>query len=382
MPAKHDEEVRRLRLCGSLLNPLGALPGMLGSFRSYSLLVVMPETAYLRCCRTIGVSEDGYVTRVPALDGLRALSILLVLAAHMLPLGPKILRGNETAGAMGMALFFALSGFLITSNLLSGQTVRDFFVRRLARIVPLAYAYLVFVFLILTFDPLRFFGNLLFIENYVHWLMGDYTGHFWSLCVEVHFYIAIGLVVLCFGQRGLWLIIPACFLITGIRISEGALINIKTHLRVDEILAGAIVALVYHRGLLKLTTSQWTVSVAIVALAVASSPLSGWLQYGRPYFSATVLATSIVLIPSLLKVILISRPARYVAEISYALYVVHPITVHGWMNEGGLLERYLIKRPISFALSFIIAHISTFHYERFWIALSKRLIRARDLRKA
>ena len=55
--------------------------------------------------------------RLPALDGLRAISILLVLAAHMLPLGPKILGLNFTAGAMGMSLFFALSGFLIASAL-------------------------------------------------------------------------------------------------------------------------------------------------------------------------------------------------------------------------------------------------------------------------
>jgi peptidoglycan/LPS O-acetylase OafA/YrhL len=318
------------------------------------------------------------VVRISTLDGLRALSILLVLAAHMLPLGPKVLRGNEMAGAMGMSLFFGLSGFLIVSNLLSGQTVRDFFVRRLARIIPLAYAYLAFVFLILSFDPTRFFGNLLFICNYVHWLMGDYAGHFWSLCVEVHFYIAIGIVVLCFGQRGLWLIIPACLIITGLRISGGAVINIKTHLRVDEILAGAIVALAHHRGLLKFTTSQWTVAFAVIALAAASSPLSGWLQYARPYFSAVVLATSVVLVPSLLKTILTSRPARYVAEVSYALYVIHPITIHGWMNEGTLVERYLIKRPISLALTFIIATISTFYYERFWINCAKHLLKARD----
>ena len=56
--------------------------------------------------------------RLPALDGLRAISILLVLACHMLPLGPKVLQLNEAAGAMGMSLFFALSGFLIVSGLI------------------------------------------------------------------------------------------------------------------------------------------------------------------------------------------------------------------------------------------------------------------------
>jgi peptidoglycan/LPS O-acetylase OafA/YrhL len=77
------------------------------------------------------------------LDGLRASSIMLVLACHMLPLGPRWLRLNETAGATGMAIFFSLSGFLITRNLLSGQSVPTFLLRRGAPILPLAYLYLI-----------------------------------------------------------------------------------------------------------------------------------------------------------------------------------------------------------------------------------------------
>jgi peptidoglycan/LPS O-acetylase OafA/YrhL len=314
------------------------------------------------------------VTRIATLDGLRAISILLVLVAHWLwPLGPKPLRLEETAGVMGMSLFFALSGFLIASNLLNGQRVRDFFVRRLARILPLSYAYLALVFLIITLDPLRFVGNLAFVANYVQWLMGDYVGHFWSLCVEVHFYLAIGLAVLCFGTRGILLVVPACFIVTGLRIYKGAYISLATHLRIDEILAGAIVAILHHRGALNLKTTQWLVLAVAAGWLVASSPLCGWLQYARPYFSAAVLAVSIGLVPSLLRSALTSRPARWVAEVSYALYVIHPITSHGWMNEGSLLERFLIKRPVSFALTSLIAHISTFYYERFWIALGKKL---------
>ena len=52
------------------------------------------------------------------LDGWRGISILLVLASHLLPLGPKGWQLNATAGPMGMALFFTLSGFLITRFLL------------------------------------------------------------------------------------------------------------------------------------------------------------------------------------------------------------------------------------------------------------------------
>src|SRR5256885_9231134 len=58
--------------------------------------------------------------RIPVLDGWRACSILLVLGAHLVPLGPHWMALNDTAGAMGMALFFTLSGYLITSFLAGG----------------------------------------------------------------------------------------------------------------------------------------------------------------------------------------------------------------------------------------------------------------------
>jgi peptidoglycan/LPS O-acetylase OafA/YrhL len=160
------------------------------------------------------------MNRLFALDGLRAISILAVLACHLLPLGPKALRLNETSGAMGMSLFFALSGFLITKNLLAGQAPGDFFVRRLTRILPLAYAYLVFVFLIFTCEPKTLSVNLFFVENYAT----DYLtldGHFWSLCVEVHFYLAIGLIVWLFGKRGIFLVVPLCVAVTLLRVFEG-----------------------------------------------------------------------------------------------------------------------------------------------------------------
>ena len=310
--------------------------------------------------------------RLPALDGLRAISILFVLSAHMLPLGPKVLHLNETAGAMGMALFFALSGFLVSSNLLSGQGAYSFFIRRLTRILPLAYTYLIVVFLLASYNPVMFPGNFFFIENYIHSYLNGWNAHFWSLCVEVHFYLAIGLVVSIFGTRGVWIVLPACLAVTTLRISEGAIIDIRTHLRVDEILAGACVALLYQRGL-SYRLSNWSFSAALFFWFLASSPFTGPLQYLRPYSAAILVMVAIGLRQGLPLSILQSRAARYIAEISYALYVVHPAMIHGWMNTGSPIERYILKRPISFALTFGLAHLSSFYWEKRWIAWGKEL---------
>ena len=71
--------------------------------------------------------------RIPILDGWRAISILLVLSSHLLPLGPHWLQLNVAAGALGMALFFTLSGFLIVQFLAGGMAIGDFLARRLAQ---------------------------------------------------------------------------------------------------------------------------------------------------------------------------------------------------------------------------------------------------------
>ncbi len=301
---------------------------------------------------------------LPELDGLRAISILLVLAAHLLPLGPKWLRLNETAGAMGMSLFFALSGFLIASTLLSRPDVIDFAVRRTTRILPLAYGYMFLVFVFFTWDLKGLLYSLGFTINYVtQYLDVAPVAHLWSLCVEIHFYAAIALVVLAFGRKGVFLVWPACLAVTLLRVQDGAYISIYTHLRVDEILAGACIATIAHSLGRRVLVGAYALPLAFLVLVVFSSPYGGWFMYLRPYGSAAILAATLWTVRGGLHGLLRSTPARYIAGISYALYVFHPLTAYGWMNEGSTATRYLLKRPLSFALTFGLAHLSTYHWE-------------------
>jgi peptidoglycan/LPS O-acetylase OafA/YrhL len=322
--------------------------------------------------------------RLPVLDGLRAISILLVLAGHMLPLGPKFLELNHTAGAMGMSLFFALSGFLIASTLIHNSNVQEFLVRRLARIIPLAYAYTFFVFTFLVFDPDAIFWTANFLLNYFpQYMIDGYNNHLWSLCVEMHFYLAIALIILIAGQKGIWAVWPACLAITALKIMDGAYTSILTHQRVDEILIGACVATLYQ--------SWWKdrarYATALVGLAgllwlASASPYTGAFQYLRPYATGALLSFVLCLGNTSLANVLGSRIMRYIAATSYALYVVHPLTIHGWWNQGSIIERYLLKRPISFAMTFAVAHLSTFYWERLWQQAARKWIQQRRMRRA
>lgn len=316
------------------------------------------------------------LARLPMLDGWRGISILVVLAAHMLPLGPKRFGLNEAAGVFGMSLFFSLSGFLITSTLIHNPSVGNFFIRRLCRIVPLAWLYSLIVLPLEGASMGYYFATLLFYANVPpYWLLG-LTGHLWSVCVEMQFYLFIAMLFALIGRKGLVLLAPLCVAITMGRIAHHTLVDVFTLFRVDEILAGACLALAYAGMLGKLgrdmlhRVNPWLVGGLLL---VACHPLGGPLNYLRPYLAATLVGATIVQSERRLTRWLQTAWLAYVAEISYALYVIHPLTCAGWLGSGGKIAKYA-KRPISFALTFGLAHLSTRYYESRWIAWGKRMI--------
>ncbi len=326
---------------------------------------------------------------IPALDGVRALSIILVILTHTAPLGPKSWRFNEMAGPMGMSLFFCLSGFLIVSLLARNADAVSFFIRRTLRIVPSVALY---VTLMVVLFGLTFQGvveNLLFITNYGFEGRGRGSvpaplTHIWSLSVEMQFYVAIGLAALLMGRKCLYLVPIAAVIITGIRISTGNTIDIATHLRVDEILAGGTLALAslhwgetFREKLKNPRLALILLTFATLIWMVSCHPLGGPVMYARPYLTAVAVGIVIYSHIAWLHRILEGRIAAYIARISYALYIYHPMMIWGWMNTGSDLERYLLKRPLSYALTLVAAHASTFWWEAYWQKLAKRLTSTR-----
>ena len=309
------------------------------------------------------------VERIPLLDGWRAISILLVLAGHLFWLGPSWARLNDTAGAAGMAIFFTLSGFLITSFLAAGMPVSQFLARRLARIVPLAWVAIFALTLWTAPHPSEVVRNVLFIANLPPASLLEHGEHLWSLCVEMQFY-ALAAALALFPKRRALLAIPIlCLIVTLARIFSGEVISIVTWHRIDEILAGGTLALAYLKGWHK-ALGRIPLWIGIGALVLCSHPLSGALQFLRPYAAALAVGITLADAPQRVERFLASRPMRYIAEISYALYVIHAILAGTWLGSGETLEKYL-KRPLLLAATFALAHISTRHLERPIIALAK-----------
>lgn len=323
----------------------------------------------------ISASGKGRMPRLPVLDGWRGISILVVLFSHMLPLGPNRYGMNLAFGYVGMAIFFTLSGFLITSTLYFHPSVRTFAIRRLCRILPLAWLYTAIALLVVHAGWHVWVAQMLFYSNLPPFWLTPLTGHLWSLCIEVQFYAGVGILFLLLRQRGLALLPLLCIAITLGRILTLDYASIVTLFRVDEILSGASLAFLFHSRYneqLRRALAKIPPTIPFLLLLLASHPSFPVLNYLRPYFAAALVGTTLFHEGSNWNRVLESNFLRYIATISFALYIWHPLSMYGWFEPADKILRYE-RRILSIALTFAAAHLSTFYFESIWINLGKRL---------
>ena len=171
-----------------------------------------------------GTATDFEPRHVPALNGLRAIAVLMVLLTHFKEVTPHWMWKVLHQGRFGIYLFFVLSGFLITRILLAEKHkpayFRNFYARRTLRIFPLYYGVLALYFWVLL--PIFPTPNILADAPYQGWLWGysynilmaikgkyffssDWMGfgHFWTLAVEEQFYLVWPFIVLALRRESL-----------------------------------------------------------------------------------------------------------------------------------------------------------------------------------
>lgn len=134
------------------------------------------------------------------LDGWRGLAVFLVILGHFMPIA------GIGVAKLGVELFFVLSGRLMAEILFVRKTpLRTFFPRRITRVYPALFIFVLVAGVWSQFvpgfevGPKAVFSSLTFISNYVIVIPDLYrTGfyeHLWSLAVEEHSYLVLGLVV-------------------------------------------------------------------------------------------------------------------------------------------------------------------------------------------
>lgn len=365
----------------------------------------------------IGSAIAGYssfrATRIfGSLDGLRALSIIGVIWFHSWWGTPyysilaslPVLRNGE----WGVYVFFAISGFLITTLLLrerqrSGTiSIRDFYIRRALRIWPLYYATIaVYVLIMLFYDraPERagvFFHYLpgFLTYTYTWWITPNWpTGPFnlaWTLCTEEQFYAFWPPVLRFF--RGVWssivmIAVIALRLATGYGwmnriLPSGSLparivLTIAIPICFGVLLAQALDSTRGFRWLYPILSQKWSAPLALVLVAVCLIPVHPPILIASLATTALV-GACVIREDNGLAFLLKLQPVAFLGVMSYGMYLLGSLCTHVaelLLNRIGLLHPLFIF-PFGLGLTVAAAFLSYRYFETPFLQLKRRFSHA------
>jgi peptidoglycan/LPS O-acetylase OafA/YrhL len=350
---------------------------------------------------------------IAGLDGLRAISILLVMLSHA---G----LGHIVPGGLGVTIFFAISGFLITTQIkdeigrTGGLDLRRFYLRRALRLAPALLVYIAIMtplamLLGAAIAPADVLASLFYVANY-WWL---YTGYpagspfpiLWSLSIEEQYYILFPIIMALWlpkPQKLVWPILTLVALALAWRFTlatscgthaasyllcgppprpdmpDGARIYLATDTRFDCILAGALMALLA-------TSDRWRTTLASQqAVGIALALLLTALTIRNPLFRDTLrytiesAASGIIVLHiahaahSQLRNALAFAPLVHIGKLSYSLYLYHFAARLVISRVHGSFDWKNFAFYVFFALSFLLATASYRLVERPMLRLRRR----------
>jgi peptidoglycan/LPS O-acetylase OafA/YrhL len=338
----------------------------------------------------------GYAYR-PALDGVRALAVVAVIAYH---LDPDVLPG----GFLGVDVFFVLSGYLIAGLLLAERRAAGavdlgaFWVRRARRLLPALAAVMVAVAAYArwwapaeTLDRLRAdaVATLGYVANWRFALseqsyfdtqtVASPLRHAWSLAVEEQFYVLFPLLAIaCFRTRrpartlgivaALGAIASAVAMAVLVDSTDPSFVYYATHTRAQGLLVGVVLACLTNRT--EPTGVPWrdrglqTLGIASLAALLGAIVLvsdSAAAMYRGGYLAAAALVAVVVAAavrPGPLRAALAIGPLRWIGRRSYGLYLWHwPAIValepartglEGWQLAGVRLLATIVPAAVSY----------------------------------
>jgi len=382
-------------------------------------------------------SGQVFAGHLPALDGVRGLAILAVLLFHFgIPANPKgaiddALTWLLTYGALGVDLFFVLSGFLITGILYDSRAdpayFRNFYMRRVLRIFPLYYGVLAVVFLVVPAIPALHGSEIAGLRSHQAWAwlyavniylaihdgwVLSYIEHFWSLAIEEQFYLVWPLVVwLVAGKPRLFLVfsLAAAAASFGGRIvasfygASPIVTTVLTPFQLDALALGGFLAVYVRQPGGEAAARRLILPMTSAGIGVLL------LQFGIRHFidrgnvveslrggafhlllAALLLKALCAPAPSLWSRFFRSSPMITLGKYSYGLYVYHHFLSYYFSHHG--TERALtsligshfaalaILAVAGMAASMAIAWLSYEYFERYFLQLKRFWSSARSRR--
>jgi peptidoglycan/LPS O-acetylase OafA/YrhL len=334
-------------------------------------------------------------SRVPSLDGIRAVSILIVMLSHFV-------ASNLFPGGFGVLVFFVVSGFLITRLLFaefkSKQSVSlpNFYLRRFFRLYPVIVAYTLAVLLLFAVTRMRIdwwepLSALFYFANYFYahaMAIGSERqlmpfSIFWSLSIEEHFYILFPILfVILQGRSGplavaMTAIIAVCiFARLALAYARPDLLATHwfyyTELRLDSIAFGVLLACLCERRegrrligwMMKPEAVLGATAILLLCFLVRSDWFRETLRYSLQGGSVATLLAAVLFSPRyrLAQIVLNSFVMSWIGVPSYSLYLWHFFAAS--LVEDFAHVPHATQAVLGFVLSFALAIPSYFLLER------------------
>jgi peptidoglycan/LPS O-acetylase OafA/YrhL len=365
---------------------------------------------------------------LPALDGVRGLAILAVLLFHFVapthPHGPvdAAITWLFAYGALGVDLFFVLSGFLITGILYDSRAdpayFRNFYMRRVLRIFPLYYGVLAVIFLAVPAIPaLRgseiaalsdqqawawLYAVNIYLAIHGGWVL-SYITHFWSLAVEEQFYLLWPLVVWLLAARPrLFLTFSLATAVAsfGSRIVASLLgvsltaTTVLTPFQLDSLAIGGFLAVFLRQPGGEAGARRLIVPMALtgIGLLILQFAVRHFTEHGAALQSLRSGAFRLLLAALLLQALLapsLSRLSRFLrsgpminlGKYSYGLYVYHHFFSYYFAKQqldqalasviGSEVAALVILAAGGMAASMAIAWLSYEYFEKYFLRLKR-----------
>lgn len=335
---------------------------------------------------------------IPNLDGLRAISILMVILHHSPPIQFPLLDVFQENGRFGVHFFFVISGFLITTLFIREKRTNgkvnlyNFYVRRSLRLFPLYYlmlgftAFTVYVLNLYSPENQAIFGDKLlsYIFYYSNFLPTATQGPFfyaWSLAAEEQFYLFFGLLFAFAKPR------TVIFVVTGLLIIKLFamlfLIGTTDNLTIrnffnyqPSILMGVILAYMIDSPKIYALISKCFCNGPMLCLVgsillgfsafVIISDLQPLIYY--LYFFFLTLFVGIVSLVSPLPLLSWSF-ISYIGKISYGMYLLHMLSIMA-LKKISLNPFFIFS--VGTVLTILFASISYTYFETPFLKLKKR----------
>lgn len=363
-------------------------------------------------------TEIGVKKRIPQLDGLRGIAILMVICYHYFP---NVLLFNF--GWTGVDLFFVLSGFLITGRLIpfldDKKLLAKFYRNRFLRIVPLYVGFLIIFFSIwflfsgpnnvaaYPFYTDHWWNYFLFIQNWSYFATlsegKTHLLHLWSVAVEEQIYLLFPLFLFSLNKNVttifkatlmLCIVIPICRVIwVALHLNDDNYINLfyNTFFRLEAFLAGAIIYFLYYE-IIRVrnfdSIIKW-VSILSAIILVIKIVITGDAEKTN-MFTATIGYTLIALLyggflmltlvkeSKLLNYFTSLRFMRFTGKISYGLYIIHwPLFLFGFGVVNKIFSFlnmsvseqtiHAVNILISLPASYLVSFLSFKYYESYFL---------------